>query len=107
MLKLKRVGAKLGRELRQVARFYPSSKLCSRYEHKKVKLSLAERIFTCESCGLVIDRDLHAAIHLDQAKEYIVLPNEVIYVYGGLTRNLRLWSVASTVVARSLRDGTR
>ncbi len=62
-----------GTELRQVSRFYPSSKLCSRCGYKKVKLSLAERIFTCESCGLVIDRDLNAAINLEQATDYIVL----------------------------------
>ena len=64
---------KVGSELRQVSRFYPSSKLCSDCGHKKVTLSLAERIYTCESCGLVIDRDLNAAINLMQATDYIVL----------------------------------
>ena len=73
MLKLTRACAKLGIELRQVSRFYPSSKWCSRCGHKKGKLSLAERIFTCESCGWVIDRDLNAAINLEQAKDYIIL----------------------------------
>jgi putative transposase len=71
--KLNSTCAKLGIELRQVSRFYPSSKLCSHCGPKKVTWSLAQRIFTCESCGLVIDRDLNAAINLEQAKEYIVL----------------------------------
>ena len=30
----------------------------------KAKLSLAERVFTCEGCGLVIDRDVNAAKNL-------------------------------------------
>ena len=36
-----------GIELRQVDRFYPSSKLCSCCGHKKENLSLSERIFRC------------------------------------------------------------
>ena len=30
----------------------------------RAKLSLDERTYTCEHCGLVIDRDLNAAINL-------------------------------------------
>jgi putative transposase len=45
-------------------RWFPSSKTCSRCQVRKAKLSLSERIFTCGSCGLAIDRDLNAAINL-------------------------------------------
>jgi putative transposase len=45
-------------------RWYPSSKTCSGCKTVKPKLSLAERVFTCEACGLVIDRDLNAALNL-------------------------------------------
>jgi putative transposase len=45
-------------------RFYPSSKTCSACGWVKAKLTLAERTFTCETCGLVIDRDLNAARNL-------------------------------------------
>ena len=45
-------------------RFYPSSKTCSGCGTVKAKLALAERIFTCESCGLVLDRDQNAARNL-------------------------------------------
>ena len=62
-----------GIELRQVNRFYPSSKLCSCCGHKKQRLSLAERTYHCENCGLVIDRDKNAALNLEKAKEYKVL----------------------------------
>jgi putative transposase len=45
-------------------RFFPSSKTCSACGMVKAKLSLAERVFTCERCGLVIDRDVNAARNL-------------------------------------------
>jgi putative transposase len=45
-------------------RFYPSSKTCSAYGWVKAKLTLAERNFTCEACGLRLDRDLNAARNL-------------------------------------------
>jgi putative transposase len=47
-----------------VDRFYPSSKTCSGCGYIKPELSLQERTFICEACGLVIDRDVNAAINL-------------------------------------------
>jgi putative transposase len=47
-----------------VDRFYPSSKLCSACGNKKDKLKLSERTYNCESCGLVLDRDLNASLNL-------------------------------------------
>lgn len=46
--------------------FYPSSKTCSGCGHKKNNLSLKDRVFLCESCGLEIDRDLNAAMNLSR-----------------------------------------
>jgi putative transposase len=45
-------------------RFYPSSKTCSACGWVKAKLTLAERTFQCEACGLRMDRDLNAAHNL-------------------------------------------
>ncbi|MFT9498268.1 zinc ribbon domain-containing protein [Anaerosolibacter sp.] len=45
-------------------RLYPSSKTCSNCGSIKEKLSLSERVFTCEECGYGIDRDLNASINL-------------------------------------------
>jgi putative transposase len=45
-------------------RFYPSSKTCSACGTVKATLSLAERTFRCEHCGLVTDRDVNAARNL-------------------------------------------
>ena len=44
--------------------FYASSKTCSQCGRVKAKLSLGERTFTCECCGLILDRDLNAALNL-------------------------------------------
>ena len=45
-------------------RFYASSKTCSACGREHPSLTLADRIFLCPTCGLVIDRDLNAAINL-------------------------------------------
>jgi putative transposase len=45
-------------------RWYASSKLCSQCGAKKANLKLSERVFQCDNCGLVIDRDLNAAKNL-------------------------------------------
>jgi putative transposase len=45
-------------------RFYPSSKTCSACGTVRAKLALSERVFTCHACGLVLDRDLNAALNL-------------------------------------------
>ncbi|AEF38967.1 IS607 family element RNA-guided endonuclease TnpB [Hoyosella subflava] len=50
----------------QADRWYPSSKTCSGCGSVKAKLALSERVYVCDNaeCGLVIDRDLNAAINL-------------------------------------------
>jgi len=45
-------------------RFYPSSKTCSGCGRVKAELGLDERIYRCDACGLVLDRDHNAAINL-------------------------------------------
>jgi len=60
-------------ELRIVDRFFPSSKICSGCGFKKDVLSLSDRLYQCENCGLEIDRDLNASINLKNAKEYKII----------------------------------
>jgi transposase len=52
-------------------RLYPSSKTCSACGAVRAKLSLSERVFTCEksACGHVQDRDLNAALNLARMAE--------------------------------------
>jgi putative transposase len=50
---------------------HPSSKTCSACGWVKAKLTLAERTFTCETCGLRIDRDLNAAHNLAKLAQHV------------------------------------
>ena len=59
--------ARTGARLHVIDRWYPSSKTCSNCGTVKAKLSLSERVYHCEECGLVIDRDLNAAINIQVA----------------------------------------
>ena len=59
--------ARTGAALRVVDRWYPSSKTCSNCGTVKAKLSLSERTFNCDACGLSMDRDLNAAINIEVA----------------------------------------
>lgn len=49
-------------------KFFPSSKICSNCGNINYNLKLSNRIYKC-SCGLVIDRDLNAAINLSRYQE--------------------------------------
>ena len=59
--------ARTGAVLCVVDRWFPSSKTCSNCGVVKAKLSLSERTFNCDACGLSIDRDLNAAINIQVA----------------------------------------
>jgi putative transposase len=47
-------------------RFYPSSKRCSRCGNVKPEFDLSERVYECDLCGLILDRDLNAALNLEK-----------------------------------------
>jgi putative transposase len=47
-------------------RWEPSSKRCSGCGWLDADLTLSDRTFHCECCGLVLDRDLNAAINLEK-----------------------------------------
>jgi len=53
-----------GVEVRVVDRYFPSSKTCSGCCAVQSDLDLSIRTYSCGTCGLVIDRDLNAAINL-------------------------------------------
>lgn len=53
-----------GIEFVKADRFYPSSKKCSSCGTIKHNLKLKDRIYVCDHCGLVINRDKNAGINL-------------------------------------------
>ena len=56
--------AREGGTLVVAGRWYPSSKKCSGCGSVKAKLTLAERVYRCDACGLVMGRDVNAARNL-------------------------------------------
>ena len=53
-------------QLNIIGRFEPSSKMCCRCKTVKQGLSLGERLFVCNACGHMEDRDLNAAKNINQ-----------------------------------------
>ena len=58
-----------GVEIKEVSRWYPSSKTCSSCGAIRNELTLDERVFVCHTCGYVADRDYNAAKNLAQSAE--------------------------------------
>lgn len=56
----------LGKQFVKIGRFVPTSKTCSSCGEKQI-MPLSIRIFKCNSCGLVLDRDLNASINIRAA----------------------------------------
>ena len=77
--------ARTGTRLHVIDRWYPSSKTCSNCGTVKAKLPLSERVYHCEECGLVIDRDLNAAINIQVAGS----APETLNARGGSVRHAR------------------
>jgi putative transposase len=70
-----------GCRLRRAPRFFPSSKTCSGCGAIKSELALSERVYSCEACGLDIDRDRNAALNL--ARLVAVSSTETTKTPGG------------------------
>ncbi len=75
-----------GVEVRVTDRFLPSSKTCSDCGEIKCELDLSERTYSCDACGLAIDRDLNAAINLARWQPAATPP----VVLASATRSLLL-----------------
>ena len=58
--------ARYGINLVIADRYYPSSKTCSSCGNIKHNLKLSDRVYKCECCGLIIDRDYNAALNLEK-----------------------------------------
>lgn len=50
--------------IKKADRFYPSSKVCSVCGNVKHDLKLSARIYHCDKCGVLIDRDYNASLNL-------------------------------------------
>lgn len=53
-----------GGRVQSVGQFFPSSKRCSECGNVKADLSLSERQYACQVCGVVLDRDHNASVNI-------------------------------------------
>ena len=58
-----------GIKLRMADKYFASSKTCSICGYKNKLLTLIDREYVCPKCGLIIDRDVNAAINLLKLKD--------------------------------------
>lgn len=96
--------ARTGARLHIVDRWYPSSKTCSKCGRVKAKLPLSERVYRCDGCGLVMDRDLNAAVNILVAGS----APETINAHGETVRRNDLYGHATQVPVKcepSVRPG--
>jgi putative transposase len=83
-----------GSKVVEIDRWFPSSKLCSNCLYHHSELTLADRIFRCPLCGLVLDRDQNAALNVAnyyQIYHFLLFPvaessAETLNAYGDAIR---------------------
>ena len=54
----------LGKQLIKIDRWFPSSKTCSNCGNVKENLSLSDRVYHCNYCGITINRDYNASMNI-------------------------------------------
>ena len=55
-----------GKQFIKIDKWHPSSKICSGCKNKKDNLLLSDRVYRCEFCGLIIDRDCNASLNIKE-----------------------------------------
>lgn len=63
-------------EIRIIDRFFPSSKKCSSCGNIKKDLKLTDRIYKCNKCGFIKDRDFNASVNIRQTDQVVGQANE-------------------------------
>lgn len=98
---LKYKTAKHGRGMVLADRFYPSTKTCSGCGAVK-PVAMSERIYRCPVCGMVLDRDVNAAINLSNlgAGSSDVKPVERGALVGGCIADETILCEAGTRVGQ-------
>jgi putative transposase len=91
-----------GKNIIEVDRFYPSSKLCSVCGFKNDSLTLKDRAWVCPECGSKHDRDINAAVNL---RNYGLNKHAPVMSGGGgvENKNNSLCTTKSAAVAGSVK----
>ena len=90
-----------------VDRWFPSSKTCSCCG-KIQPMPLEERVYFCQRCGVSIDRDLNAALNLENApKTQVKCGKRGIYACGQVRSRLPWWKQEANVKTNKLSSFIR
>jgi putative transposase len=89
-----------GKELRQVDRFFPSSKRCCDCGHCVASLPLSVRSWVCPNCGVRHDRDENAS------KNIVLAAGHAVSARGGRVRR-KVTAVAKRIARRSVNHPAR
>ena len=54
----------LGKQLIKIDKWFPSSKTCSNCGNVKENLSLSDRVYHCDYCGITLNRDYNASMNI-------------------------------------------
>ena len=58
---LRNKAERYGKDIIEIGRFDPSSKMCSGCGNIKHDMKLSDRIYHCDACGLTVDRDFSSS----------------------------------------------
>ena len=62
-----------GKYLVKIDKWFPSSKKCSNCGNIKETLTLSERTYHCDDCGITLDRDYNASINIKNKGKRLLL----------------------------------
>ncbi|MFO7612503.1 MAG: RNA-guided endonuclease TnpB family protein [Clostridia bacterium] len=65
-----------GKELVKIDKWFPSSKMCSNCGAVRKSLPLSERVYHCENCGVILDRDLNASYNIREEGKRLLLQKQ-------------------------------
>ena len=82
------------RDLVEIDRWFPSSKLCNKCNYKNSELTLKDRTWICPECGESHDRDINAAINI-RNEGIKILNNKIGLSSPELTLQERITLVSS------------
>ena len=73
-----------GRDIVQIDRWFPSSKLCNKCGYKNNELTLKDRTWICPDCGDIHDRDYNAAVNIEnEGRKLYTNKNKIIPIRNG------------------------
>ena len=82
------------RDLVEIDKWFPSSKLCNKCNYKNNELTLKDRTWICPECGESHDRDINAAINI-RNEGIKILSNKIGLSSPELTLQERITLVSS------------